>query len=128
MKLKRYPPKSALGAAYAYLDNHWDSLNTYLEDGRLRLDNNLCEGQIRDVALGRKNFLFAGSDAGAHRLAVYYSLMRSCALNKVCPFEYLRDVIIKLASGWPDARIDELLPHLWTTPQHAEEQSQSNPT
>lgn len=125
-KKKRHSPASAMGQAIAYATNHWKALTRYTEDGRLKPDNNICEGQIRDVALGRKNFLFAGSHEAADRIALYYSLMRSCALNGVNPYTYIRDVIIKLAAGWPAARLDELLPDRWT-PEQPEEQPQSDP-
>ena len=60
--------------------------------------------------MGRKNYLFAGSDAGARRAAILYTVLRTCARNDVAPLEYLRDVLTRLADGWPQPRIDELLP------------------
>ena len=109
----REPPESALHKACAYSVNHWQALMRFLEDGRLGLDNNLCELQIRSVAVGRKSFLFAGSDAGAERAAILYSLLRTCALQGVDCYAYLTDVLEKLASGWSQSRIDELLPEHW---------------
>ena len=73
--------------------------------------------------MGRKNSLFAGSDAGARRAAVLYSLMRTCALHGVEPWAYLKDVLAKLASGWKQDRIAELLPDAWAAAQAAEEQA-----
>jgi len=107
------PPASALAKACSYSLNHWAALTRFLTDGVLQLDNNLCEQQIRSLALGRRNYLFAGSDEGAHRAAVLYSLMRTCALHRVKPFDYLADVLRKLASGWKNSRLDELLPENW---------------
>jgi len=109
----REPPKSALGVAIAYWLNHWTALTRFLEDGRLELDNTEVERQIRALALGRKNHLFAGSHAGAERTAILYSFMRSCDLADVDPTAWLEDVLVKLAGGWPQSRIGELLPHRW---------------
>lgn len=106
----REPPQSALGKAAKYAINQRTALTRFLEDGRLPLTNNLDELQIRTLAIGRKNYLFAGSNAGAERSAHIYSLLRTCALNGVEPFAYLRDVLMRLAGGWPQSRIDELLP------------------
>jgi len=120
-KLKRWllsslanePPSSELAKAIGYLLNQWTALNRFVEDGRLSLDNNLTEQQMRDIALGRKNYLFAGSHDAARRAAALYSLMRSCAQRGVPPLPYLTDVLRKLADGWKQSRLDELLPHRW---------------
>src|SRR5262249_1716742 len=82
-------PKSPLGDALRYLTNQWSALQRFVEDGRLAIDNNRAEHQLRVVALGRKNWLFAGSFEGARRAALLYSLAQSCALADVNPFEYL---------------------------------------
>ena len=112
------PPASDLAKAAAYMINHWAALTRFLQDGCLKLDNNLCEQQLRAIALGRNNFLFFGSHRAAERAAVLYSLTRTCALHGVSPLVYLTDVLRKLAAGWPQSRIDELLPGSWqpTTP------------
>lgn len=107
------PPSSELAKACGYLLNQWTALTRFTTDGRLRLDNNLCERQLRDIAVGRKNYLFAGSHAAAGRTATLYSLMRTCAQHGVPPLPYLSDVLRKLAAGWPDDRLDELLPDRW---------------
>jgi transposase len=109
------PPSSDFARACGYLLNHWDALTRFLDDGRLRLDNNLTELQIRDVATGRKNYLFAGSHEAAHRTAVLYSLMRTAGLHGVAPLPYLSDVLTKLAAGWDPDRLDELLPGRWAS-------------
>ena len=70
----------------------------------------------RSLALGRRNYLFAGSDAGAERAAIMYSLLRTCALHGVEAFAYLKGVLSKLAAGWPGDQLDELLPENWSAP------------
>jgi transposase len=107
------PPSSELAKAANYCVNHWTALTRFLDDGRLSPDNNLCEQQLRDIALGRKNYLFAGSHDAARRIAVLYSLMRTCAQHDVPPLPYLTDVLRKLASGWYEDRLEELLPDRW---------------
>ncbi len=110
---KHEPPSSALAQAGAYFLNHWGALTRFVDDGRISLDNTLCERQIRDLALGRRNYLFAGSHDAARRMARIYSLMRTCAQHSVAPLPYLTDVIAKLAAGWPTERLPELLPDRW---------------
>lgn len=83
------------------------------------LDNNLCELQIRSLAVGRKNYLHAGSDAGAQRAAALYTVLRTCALHKVDAYSYVKDVLDKLAAGWPKERIAELLPDAWAASRAA---------
>jgi transposase len=107
------PPSSSLAKAVAYSLNHWEALTRFVRDGRVSLDNNLTERQLRDIALGRKNYLFAGSHDAARRMANLYSLMRTCAQHDVPPLPYLTDVLGKLAAGWTMDRLDELLPHRW---------------
>ena len=120
----REPPKGKLGRALTYAVNHWTALGRFLEDARLPLDNGESERALRKVALGRLNYLFAGSDAGAERAAIIYTVIGTCLLNKVNPFEYLRDVFAKIAAGWPDSRLDELLPPNWAAAQEqAQEQA-----
>ena len=126
-KLKRWfvitvrdePPSSSLAKAAAYSLNHWDALTRFVKDGRVSLDNNLTERQLRDIALGRKNYLFAGSHDSARRMANLYSLMRTCAQHDVPPLPYLTDVLGKLAAGWTMDRLDELLPHRWESSEAA---------
>jgi transposase len=107
------PPSTDLAKATAYLLNHWTALSRFVDDGRIDLDNNLTERQLRDVALGRRNYLFAGSHAAARRAADLYSLMRTCAQYGVPPLAYFTDLLQKLANGWRIARVEELLPHRW---------------
>ena len=104
------PPASALARACGYCLKQWAALTEFVHDGLLPLDNNLCERQIRSLALGRKNYLFAGSDAGAERAAILYSLLRTAALAGIDTYAYLIKLLERLAAGWPQRRIDELLP------------------
>jgi transposase len=105
-------PKSPVYAAAQYALKQWDELVRYLEDTRLRLDNNPIEQQIRPIAVGRHNWLFAGSENGAKRAAIFFSLINSCKLQKINPWEYLNDVLKKLATH-PSSRISELTPRGW---------------
>lgn len=114
------PPSSDLAKAAAYILNQWTALTRFVEDGRLSPDNNLCEQQLRAIALGRRNYLFCGSHPAAKRAAVLYSLTRTCAQHRVPPVPYLTDVLKKLAEGWPQSRIEELLPDRWQVPTAAQ--------
>ena len=105
-------PKSPLGDAVRYLTNQWDALQRFAEDGRLAIDNNRAENQLRVVALGRKNWLFAGSFEGARRAALLYSLVQSCAVIDVPPFDYLKDVLLRVATH-PQRLIGQLTPKGW---------------
>jgi transposase len=105
-------PKSPLGEALGYIRNQWKALNRFLEDGRLRIDNNGAEYQLRAIAIGRKNWLFAGSFEGARRAATLYSLVQSCRLASIDPFLYFRDVLLRVATH-PQAQIGDLTPRMW---------------
>lgn len=107
------PPKTPLGRALTYLDNQWAALRRYTDDGRLRIDNGEVERLQRLVAVGRKNWLFFGSDEGARRGAVLYSVIATCVLNQVNPLHYIADVLQKLAVGWKHSALEELLPARW---------------
>jgi transposase len=103
-------PKSPLGKALTYAVNQWKPLGRFLEDGRLPIHNNACERALRKIAIGRANWMFAGSDEGAERAAVIYTLLGTCRLRGVEPFAWLKDVLEKLASGWKQSEIAALLP------------------
>jgi transposase len=112
---KNYPlvlPKSAIGQAIAYSLNQWPKLRNYLLDGRLEIDNNLIENAIRPVALGRKNYLFAGSHEGARRAALIYSLVSTAKLHDVEPFEYIKDILSRIPD-YPHKQVADLLPANW---------------
>src|SRR5690606_3475920 len=83
-------PKSQIGKAMAYAYARWDALSAYLYDGNLQIDNNLCENAIRPVALGRKNYLFAGSHEAAQRAAMIYSFFAICKKHEANPFQWLK--------------------------------------
>ena len=105
-------PKSPIGKAITYSLNQWEALNRYVDDPMLDIDNNLSERTLRMVVIGRKNYMFAGSEAGAWRAAIIYSLVASCKLNEIDPFRYFRDVLSRV-SIHPADKIDELLPSEW---------------
>src|SRR4030081_3197246 len=105
--------KSALAVAISYALKRWPALTHYLDDGRLEIDNLIAERALRGIAIGRRNWLFAGSRAGGERAASIYSIIESCKLNGVEPFAYISDVMQKIAEGWPNSRIDELMPWTW---------------
>jgi len=105
-------PKSPIGKAITYSLNQWEALNRYVDDPMLEIDNNLSERTLRMVVIGRKNYMFAGSEAGAWRAAIIYSLVASCKLNEIDPFRYFRDVLARVSTHSAD-RIDELLPSEW---------------
>ena len=107
--LRTVSAKSALAGAIHYGLVRWTALTRYRDDGRIEIDNNTAERAIRPVVLGRKNYLFAGSDAGGERAANIYSLIGTCLLNGIEPYGYLREVLGRIAQH-PINRIDELLP------------------
>jgi transposase len=105
-------PKSPMGQAITYAFNQWDALCVYTTDGDLAIDNNASENALRRVAVGRKNWLFCGSDHGGNTAAVLFSLIATCQRHKVEPFAYLRNVLTRIAAT-PVSRLDELLPGRW---------------
>lgn len=110
-------PKSPMGQAFTYTDNQWQALMRYTTHGFLAIDNNVAERTLRAIALGRKNWLFCGSDKGGHTAAVLFSFTSTCARHAVDPFAYLRDVLARLAAGsLTPEQLALLLPHRWTPP------------
>jgi transposase len=107
--LSKLSRKSDTTAAIRYAFTRWDALARYIEDGHIEIDNNAAERSLRGVALGRKNYLFAGSDAGGERAAAIYSLIGCAKLNGLDPEAYLREVLTRIADH-PINRIEELLP------------------
>lgn len=108
----RVLPKSPMGEAVTYAMNQWAALCVYLLDGELNIDNNVSENALRRIAIGRKNWLFCGSDNGGRTAAILFSLIASCQRHGVEPFAYLRDVLTRIASH-PHHRLGELLPRNW---------------
>jgi hypothetical protein len=107
-------PKSQMGKAIGYTLRQWDALNRFLDDGRLKLDNNRTERAIRQVAIGRKNWMFAGSEDGGRRAAILYSLIGGCIELKLDPYAYLADILQRAAEGEDPA---QLTPLAWATAQ-----------
>ena len=107
--LRKVPKKSEIAGAIRYALSRWAALVRYCDDGRVEIDNNAAERALRAVALGRKNYLFAGSDTGGDRAAAIYSLVGTAKLHGIDPEAYLRHVLERIAEH-PINRIDELLP------------------
>ena len=93
----KLPGKSSLAKAIRYALSRWQALCFYINDGTVEIDNNAAERAIRGVTLGRKNYLFFGSDAGGERAAAFYSLLETAKLNGINPEEYLTDLLTKIA-------------------------------
>jgi transposase len=111
--LRRLSPKSEMARAIAYGRKRWTALTRLTEDGQLEIDNNIAERAMRSIAIGRKNWLFAGSKAGGERAAAIYTVIETCKLNGVEPQAYIADVIAKIAGDWPASCWDELMPWNW---------------
>jgi hypothetical protein len=105
-------PKSPIGQAVTYALNQWEALCVYTTDGDLNIDNNAAENALRRVAIGRKNWLFAGSDNGGRTAAILFTFIATCQRHDVEPFAYLRDVLARIAAH-PHHRLAELLPDHW---------------
>ena len=109
----RVPDGGSIAGAIDYSLNSWTALTRHLEDGAVPIDNNFLERQIKPWAMGRKAWLFCGSELAGQRAAIVMSLVQSAKLNGHDPWAYLRDVLERLPSH-PNSRIEELLPHRWT--------------
>jgi transposase len=120
------PPSSYLGKALTYAHNHWDLLRVVTCDGALELDNGDVERAMRGPAMGRRNWLFAGSDEGAQRAAIILTILETAARQGVDLQQYLHDVLVKISGGWPLSRLDELLPQPWAA-AHAQATSTTAP-
>lgn len=106
------PEGSATAKAIDYSLNRWEALTNYLADGNVQIDNNYLENLIRPWAMGRRAWLFAGSELAGQRAAIIMSLLQSAKLHGHDPWAYLRDVLTRLPSHL-NSRIEELLPHRW---------------
>jgi hypothetical protein len=111
-------PKSPIAEAITCALNQWQALLRYTTQGFLAIDNNAAERALRAVAVGRKNYLFFGSDVGGATAAVLYSLVQTCKHLGIEPWRYLRDVLERLPT-WPAERLGELLPDRWAAAQRA---------
>jgi transposase len=112
-QIAKLPGRGPTAEAIRYPLSHWDGLERFLDDGRIELDTNSVERSMRPIALSRKNSLFAGSDEGGEHWAAYASLVETCKLNAVSPQAYFTDLLTRLVNGWPQARVDELMPWHW---------------
>ena len=108
--LSRHAP---VAKAMEYVLKRWDGFTGFLDDGRVCLSNNAAERALRGIALGRKAWLFAGSDRGGERAAFMYGLITTARLNDVDPQAWLADTLARIA-GTPASRLDDLLPWNWT--------------
>jgi transposase len=111
-------PKSPMGLAIAYVANNWAAFERYTTAGFLDIDNNVAERALRHFVIGRKNWLFAGSDQGGKTAAVLFSFAATCKRHGIDPFAYLRDVLTRLPTH-PAERLDALLPDRWAAAPHA---------
>lgn len=111
--LRRLSPKSAMAKAISYGTKRWVALTRFVDNGLLEIDNNIAERAMRSIAVGRRNWLFAGSKTGGERAAAIYTVIETCKLNGVEPQAYITDVIAKIADDWPASRWDELMPWHW---------------
>jgi hypothetical protein len=109
-QLGRVSRSSTIAEDIRYGLNHWEELSRFLDDGRIEIDSNTVERSIREIVLGRKNALFAGSDEGAANWACLASLIETAKLNAVNPHAWLTDILTKLVNRWPANAIDQLMP------------------
>ncbi len=116
-QITKLPARGPTTDAIRHALNHWDGLCRFLDDGHIELDSNSVERSMRPVALSRKNSLFAGSNEGGANRACLASLIETCKLNHVNPQTYFTDLITRLVNGWPQNRIDELMPWHWAIQQ-----------
>jgi hypothetical protein len=122
IELEKILPKSPIGGAIAYTLKRRKNLEHFLLDGRLEIDNNLVENAIRPIAVGRKNYLFAGSHEAAQRTAMIYTLVNACKQHHIDPYIWLQDVLSRIHRQ-PVNRIEELLPQNWAPPAKPEKQA-----
>jgi transposase len=111
-KKDSYLPKGGMGSAIRYALDNWTELTRFLEDVHVPPDNNRSEAALRVAALGRKNFLFVGHEDAGDNVATLYTLVGTCEAHGVNPFEYIRDVLLRVSTH-PASDIDALLPHRW---------------
>ncbi len=111
-QLGRHSPQSAMGKALTYASNQRSRLRRFIDDAKLALDNNFAERHLRVIALGRKNFLFAGTVEAAQNDAIFQTIVSTCKLNGVNPYEYIKDVLVRISSH-KKSLLYELLPWNW---------------
>ena len=111
-KASDHLPKNKFGQALQYALNHWSALTRYCDAGYLEIDNNFSEREMRPIALGRKNYLFTGSERGGDASAVFYSLVESAKINQLNVYDYLHDIFTRLPTAGED-ELQQLLPYHW---------------
>jgi len=109
---RRFLPKSTMGKAVSYALSQWESLEVYLKEPEIEIDNNLVENAIRPTALGKKNWLFFGDADAGERSAIIYSIIESCRRHGIEPYTYLHDVLTRLPS-MTNRQIKDVLPKAW---------------
>jgi transposase len=107
---RKLSARSALAEALRYIIKRRTALSRFATDARLEADNNIAENAIRCIALGRRNWLFAGNNTGGERAAAMYSILQTAKLNDTNPEAYLADMLTRIAAGHPINRIDQLMP------------------
>ena len=112
---RHHLPKSLLGKALTYALGQWSMLTVFVEDGRIEIDNNLCENAIRPTAVGKKNWLFIGAEDAGWPSAVIYSVITSCRNRGIDPYAYLRDVLTRLPT-MTNHQIPKITPAAWAEP------------
>ena len=117
LQRQQVPDSSATAKALDYSLRRWQALTGFVDDGRLPVDNNWIENQIRPIAIGRNNWLFAGSLRAGQRAAAIMSLVQSARMNGHDPYAYLKDVLTRLPTH-KASRVRELLPHRWLRSQN----------
>jgi transposase len=118
-QLTRLPGGSPTAQAIRYAQNHRNGLVRFLDDGRIEPDTNVVERAIRPLCLSRKNALFASGDDGGARWSAIASLVETCKLNGVDPLRYFTDLLTRLVNGWPNSRIDKLMPWCWAKSENS---------
>src|SRR5262245_16176720 len=116
---RKLSSKTALAEAMDYSLKRWTALTRFLDDGRICVSNNAAERAVRGIAVGRRNWTFAGSDSGGRRAAAIYTLIETCKLNDVDPQAWLTDILARLPDH-PAKRINELLPWAWKKARQTE--------
>ena len=113
----KYSENSLMGKAVTYAYTRWDNMMRYLDDGRIHIDNNLAENEIRPITLGRKNYLFCGNHEAAENMCIITSLLATCRNHGVNPRDYLNDIIKKMPymTKATHEQLTQLLPHKWAT-------------
>src|SRR5258706_11472580 len=115
---RRFLPRSTMGKAVSYTLAQWESLEVYLKEPEIEIDNNLVENAIRPTALGKKNWLFFGHADAGERSAIIYSIIESCRRHDIEPYTYLRDVLTRLPT-MTNRQIKDIVPKAWAATRNS---------